>query len=188
MVNDMLFLARADRGDRVTERSSADLRVEAGKVLDYFEAALEEAGITAAIEGEGVVAGDPSLLRRALTNLLGNAIRYTSRGQRIAIRLVRSADAVQLSVRNPGDTVDPVHLPRIFDRFFRVDAARRAVGENHGLGLAIVRAIARMHGGDVFATSAKGITEIGLRVPAQAGESPRIASQVGAQRARTTET
>jgi len=72
----------------------------------------------------------------------------------------------QLRVRNPGETINAADLPRIFDRFYRADPARAARGESQGLGLAIVRAIARMHGGDTMAASRGGYTEVGFILPA----------------------
>jgi two-component system heavy metal sensor histidine kinase CusS len=81
------------------------------------------------------------------------------------VRIEGSRDETSLSVVNQGATIAPEHLPRLFDRFYRVDASRSGAARNHGLGLAIVAAIARMHGGRVVATSSDGITSIGLVIP-----------------------
>ena len=72
-------------------------------------------------------------------------------------------------MHNPGPDIAPHLLSRLFDRFFRADAARRQGAEHHGLGLAIVRAVARMHGGEIFAMSANGSTEIGFTVGRRSG-------------------
>src|SRR2546427_11918889 len=88
-----------------------------------------------------------------------------------------NAQHIQLTVTNEGQTIDPSHLPRLFDRFYRADSSRTQARSNHGLGLAIVAAIARLHQGNVFARSATiarlhqgnvfarseaGVTSIGL--------------------------
>ncbi len=169
MVNDMLFLARADRGDRIERIEEVDLSSEAQRVVEYYESSLEEAGIRAEVIGTARAWADVALIRRALSNLLSNAIRYTAGGNVIRISVERRADEVELCVQNPGPVIDPKHLPHLFTRFFRGDAARTSIDhQHHGLGLAIVKAIARMHGGDTFATSAAGATRIGLRLPFQA--------------------
>lgn len=169
MVNDMLFLARADRGDRIDRNEEVELASEALRVVEYYESSLEEAGIRAQVNGMARVWADAGLIRRALSNLLSNAIRYTAGGDVIRISVERHANEVELSVENRGPVIDPAHLPHLFTRFFRGDAARTSIDhQHHGLGLAIVKAIARMHGGDAFATSAAGTTRIGLRLPFQA--------------------
>jgi len=108
-----------------------------------------------------------ALVRRALANLLSNASRYTPAGRTISIQLstvaaTSSDERVAITVVNPGEGIDPVVLPRLFERFFRADTSRQGSAEHHGLGLAIVRAIARMHGGDAFAASAGCITKVGF--------------------------
>jgi two-component system heavy metal sensor histidine kinase CusS len=73
-----------------------------------------------------------------------------------------------LTVSNAGLTIEPRHLPRLFDRFYRADAARERSERNYGLGLAIVAAIARMHDGEVFAASDSGRTSVGMQLSAGA--------------------
>jgi two-component system heavy metal sensor histidine kinase CusS len=81
-------------------------------------------------------------------------------------------DNVSIAVINRGAEIDPIHLPRLFDRFYRADASRAHANLNHGLGLAIVAAIARMHGGTTFAISSSGITKIGISLPESPIASP----------------
>lgn len=168
MVNDMLFLARADRGDRIERQVQVDLAREAGLVIEYYESALEEVGVRAEVHGSAAAVVDVGLVRRALSNLIGNAIRYTARGEVIRVTVRPQGADVELAVHNPGTPIDPADLAQLFTRFYRADAARSTRDQHHGLGLAIVKAIARMHGGDVYAHSAKGVTSIGLRFPLQA--------------------
>jgi two-component system heavy metal sensor histidine kinase CusS len=138
----------------------------AREVLDFHEAALLEAGLQAQVCGEASAALDPGLLRRALSNLLGNATRYAYRGSVLQLLIqTEPGDQLRLAVLNEGPEIAAVHLPHLFDRFYRADPARSQADRNHGLGLAIVAAIARMHGGQPFAQSAPGHSCIGLLLP-----------------------
>lgn len=166
MVNDMLFLARADRGERAADLSAISLAAEARRVAEYYDAALEERGIRLRCEGDAAVAANPGLVRRALANLISNAIKATPAGHEILLRCEPVAGGARVEVRNPGASIAPADLPRIFDRFFRAGQGRAPRTEGHGLGLAIVRAIARMHDGDVDARSTAGETVIGITLRA----------------------
>lgn len=99
------------------------------------------------------VAGDPLMLRRALSNLLSNALRYTPPSEAIVVRCQTVNHQVQVSVENPGTPIAPEHLPRLFDRFYRVDPSRQRKGEGSGIGLAIVKSIVVAHKGTVAVTS-----------------------------------
>ncbi|MDH0740285.1 heavy metal sensor histidine kinase [Achromobacter spanius] len=164
LVNDMLFLARADGGELAQDRQQVHLLDVATHVVEYYEAALEEAGLSVTIHGGGMVGANPRLLRRALANLLSNAIKASPRGLNIDIFCSGSGSEGDIKVRNMGTPIEPEALPRIFDRFFRADTARSGRAEGHGLGLAIVHAIARMHGGAAFAVSNRGGTEVGISI------------------------
>ncbi|PJI96593.1 two-component system heavy metal sensor histidine kinase CusS [Acidovorax sp. 69] len=167
IVNDMLFLSQADRGVGARRAPVASLASVAADVLDYHEAALAEAGLTAKVVGDAHGTFDVPLLRRALSNLLGNATRYASTGSIVQINLrTVDEDRVLISVTNYGNTIDPEILPQLFDRFFRADPARSHGQSNHGLGLAIVGAIARMHQGKPVASSENGVTSVGIEIRA----------------------
>ncbi len=171
MVNDMLFLARADQGEAATGRIHAVLTDEVAKTVEFFEFLLDEAGMRVRIQGarDGVALIDTALFRRALTNLLQNAIQYSSAGAEIAIEIARQGGKLEVAVSNPGPPIAPEHLPHLFQRFYRVDAARRGDGveHSHGLGLAIVKAVALMHGGSVSAASGGGVTRVAFSVEAE---------------------
>ncbi|CAM3624983.1 Sensor protein [Bordetella sputigena] len=162
LVNDMLFLARADGGELARDLDEVQVRGEIHHVVDYYEAALQEAGLTPRLAGDARVRANPRLLRRAVSNLLANAIKAAPAGTPLEISCEESPTEVRIQVVNGGATIPPQALPRIFDRFYRVDDARAGRTEGHGLGLAIVRAVARMHGGRVFALSEPGRTVIGF--------------------------
>ncbi|SUV85912.1 two-component sensor kinase [Bordetella pertussis] len=144
------------------------------RVAEYFEATLEAQALHVAVQGSATCAANPGLVRRALANLLANAIRATPRGATITVRCAALPDgAARLTVHNPGPPIPAADLPRIFDRFFRSGGARPPRGEGHGLGLAIVRAIARMHNGGVTAASGPAGTEIGFSLGARPAQDDK---------------
>jgi two-component system heavy metal sensor histidine kinase CusS len=168
IVNDMLFLARADQGEAATGLTAADVAHEVEMTIEFFEPLLDETGTTVAIEGElrARATMNIALFRRALSNLLQNAIEHSSAGARLVVTITQRAGAIWIAVTNPGPTIGDTHLPRLFDRFYRVDSSRHDAGElhGHGLGLAIVKAVAAMHGGTTLATSGDGVTTIAFSV------------------------
>ncbi len=169
MVNDMLFLSQADRGASARRGQPASLAALAAQVIEFHEAMLEEARLAVRIEGDAQAAVDEPLVKRALSNLLSNAIRYAPPGSALVVRIAPDdAQGLRVEVQNEGETIAPQHLPRLFDRFFRADAARPDGQSHHGLGLAIVAAIARMHAGRPLAESARGLTRVGFTLIAHA--------------------
>ena len=169
MVNDMLFLASADRGAAARRGAPVGLAALASQVIEFHEAALEDARLAVRIEGDAAVPVDEPLVKRALSNLIGNATRFAQPGTPLVVHIAQAAPGgpVQVEVENVGPPIAPEALPRIFDRFFRVDAVRCAAeGSHHGLGLAIVAAIARMHRGEPLARSADGRTRVGFTLAA----------------------
>ncbi|WP_040263591.1 heavy metal sensor histidine kinase [Pseudomonas massiliensis] len=165
IVNDMLFLARADQGSRLNNLESSSLAAEVAASLDYLDFILEDAGIQVTVEGDAQVQVDRNQLRRALINLLHNAAQHSEAGQRVRVAITVDRGMARVSVSNPGPPIHGEYLPLLFERFFRVDTARHNEGGNHGLGLAIVKAIATMHGGNVFARSEGGANTFGLDLP-----------------------
>ncbi len=168
IVNDMLFLARADQGEAATGLTAANVAHEVEMTIEFFEPLLDETGATVAIEGElrAQATMNIALFRRALSNLLQNAIEHSAPGARLLVTITLRAGATWIAVANPGKTVAPAHLPRLFDRFYRVDSSRHDPGaiHGHGLGLAIVKAVATMHGGATLATSEDGLTTIAFSI------------------------
>lgn len=162
IVNDMLFLSRADRGAKADSGATAGLAQEAEQVLEFYEPMLVEKNLTARVEGDARVSFDKGLIRRAVSNLLSNAIRYADPGSEIEIEISQSGPSACVAVKNAGVPISELDLPRLFDRFFRIQTSREGGSENHGLGLAIVAAIARMHGGHTIARSEHGITSVGF--------------------------
>jgi two-component system, OmpR family, heavy metal sensor histidine kinase CusS len=164
IINDMLFLARADQGETAVNRRPASLREELEKTVEFLELIIDEAGVSVQIAGDAQASIEVSLFRRAATNLLQNAVQHSPPGAEIVVEVASEGEGARVVVANPGDPIPEQHLPRLFDRFYRVDAARRGDANNHGLGLSIVKAVALMHGGGVFAESAAGRTAVGFTI------------------------
>ena len=169
MIADMLFLAQADHHLSPPNLVSVDLADEVRDLFEYFEALAEDRGVRLLLEGNApAVEGDRLMLRRALSNLLSNGLRYTPDGQSLAVRLATRGADVEVGVQNPGADIAPEHLPRLFDRFYRVDPARQHKGDGAGLGLAIVKSIVEVHGGRITVTSTAGRTCFTLTLPVTA--------------------
>ncbi len=165
IINDMLFLASADQGNKATKLTSTSLADEVATTLEYLDFILEDAQVEVQVSGDALVQIEVAHLRRALINLLSNAVQHTGAGQVIEVRIEVEDHQVSIGVANPGTPIASEHLPRLFERFYRVDASRSNSGNNHGLGLAIVKAIALMHGGDVFVRSDRGMNTFGIYLP-----------------------
>lgn len=168
IVNDMLFLAGAERGQRATELSDVSLFEEASKTVEYLEPVLLDRHLCVVIEGDMQICIDRRLFHRALANLLQNAARYAPSASTVTIRLVNKKTLAEISVTNQGEPIEAAHRERLFERFYRADAARADSDMHHGLGLSIVRAVACMHGGSVFARSEGGLNTFGFSLKSPA--------------------
>jgi two-component system heavy metal sensor histidine kinase CusS len=168
MIDSLLFLARADNPRTRIEKAALDARDEAQKVLDFYDAVAEEQGVTLSCGGSAALEADPVLLRRAISNLLSNALRFTPRGGTIGVSIRSSEGTVEIAVSDTGKGIPAIHLPRIFDRFYMVDRARTHSSASTGLGLSIVKSIMDLHGGSVAIESEVGKgTKITLRFPSR---------------------
>lgn len=166
MVSDMLFLAKTERGVDLPHKERFSARQEVQALLEFYEAVAEEKHIQFKLDGNGNVDGDRLMFRRAMSNLLSNALRYTPDAGDITISISTAEHATSVTVENTGQDIDPKILPRLFDRFYRADPSRaHPDSDGSGLGLAITRAIAQAHGGSVMAKSSHGQTRFTLRFP-----------------------
>jgi two-component system heavy metal sensor histidine kinase CusS len=175
MIEDMLFLARADHARVALSVAPLDARHEIQVLVDYFEAVAADREIAIRVTGDAQVRADATLLRRAINNLLDNALRYTPTGERIDVVVEHLPHEIGIVVRNPGPTIPAESLPLLFERFYRGDPSRAQSGaqsgepssQSTGLGLAIVKTIMDLHGGTVQASSPPGgRTEFRLVFPA----------------------
>lgn len=170
MLSDMLFLAMADNSLAAPQREAIELYAEVAKLFDFYEALAGVRHIRMIQNGAATIFADRSMIQRALSNLLSNAIRYTTEGMAVEVSIEESAGEAVISVANPGPEIPAEHLPRIFERLYRVDPARReGHAENVGLGLAITRSIVEMHGGTISAESGKERTRFTITLPKSMG-------------------
>ncbi len=157
MVNGMLTLAKADSGEAIPKEPLSVAAVTREAVSATSQRAGDK-GLDLHLEADGespIVAGDASLLRQMITNLIDNAIKFTERGG-VTVRVHAQDGDALVEVQDTGPGIDPEELPLIFDRFYRTDKSRTREVPGTGLGLAIVRSIARVHRGRVEAERPEG--------------------------------
>lgn len=166
MVSDMLFLAKTERGIDLPNKEQFCAAQEVQALLEFYEAVAEEKHVRLSAHGDGAIQGDRLMFRRAVSNLLSNALRHTPEGGEVQIAVSSDAQGTQVRVENTGDAIDPKELPRLFERFYRAGAARtHPPSEGSGLGLSITKAIVEAHQGQVLARSAGGRTQFCLIFP-----------------------
>ncbi|MHA6126258.1 heavy metal sensor histidine kinase [Pseudomonas fluorescens group sp. PF-1] len=166
LVNDMLYLAKADHGLLMPKREALDLAAEADVLLEFFAPLAEDVRVTLNREGHGHMMGDRNMLRRALSNLLDNALRFTPADGEVRVKIIDQPKGLSLTVENSGDGISKDLLPRLFDRFYRVDPARHEGSSEHaGLGLAITQSIVNAHGGKIHCESENGWTRFVIELP-----------------------
>lgn len=173
MISDMLFLAKAENGMSLSNLEKVDLVAEVQHLFEFYEALAEELQVSLLMQEECnecktsepfSLQGDRLMLRRALSNLIANALRYTAAQQTITVHLCAKEKHVELAVSNPGATIAEQHLPHLFERFYRVDPSLQH-GEGSGLGLAIVQAIVHEHGGKISVESKECMTRFCIALP-----------------------
>lgn len=169
MIESMLFLARADNKCQPVNARTICVRTEMESVCEFYDSVAQEKGVTLICEGEAQLRVDPTLFRRALSNLLANALSHTLAGGRVRVRVWQAADgSVEVCVEDTGYGIEEKDLPRVFDRFYRADISRSAENVGTGLGLAIVKSIMETHGGKASIHSRVGLgTTVILTFPAE---------------------
>lgn len=166
MVGDMLFLAQADNHLLKPELVKIDLQAEINILFDFFGAWADERGVRLEVNGrEGFILGDRLMIRRALSNVLSNAIRHTPPNSTINVTLESGGKLTSVRIENPGPMISAEHINRIFERFYRTDASRQRSGEGAGLGLAITKSIVEAHNGAIKAHSTEQTTTFEFSFP-----------------------
>lgn len=158
--NDLLVLSRLEAGDQdggidVTNHKLSEVIREAID-LCATNAAAKSISVISSVGDDIRVGVNSSLLQQAFVNLIDNAIKYSDNGTRVSISAERSGEYVRCMVTDTGPGIEAVHLPRLFERFYRVDQGRSRQMGGTGLGLAIVKHIAQVHGGRVDVHSVLG--------------------------------
>ncbi|MFM0432163.1 heavy metal sensor histidine kinase [Paraburkholderia aspalathi] len=166
IAENILFLAHADHAALSIDREPVDLRDELVRIADYFEGPADERGMRFTVEAQGVVSANPMLCRRAINNLVVNAVRYGADDTVVRLRGTQDEQGATVVVENDGAPIPGEQLDRLFDRFYRGDAARSEFTESSGLGLAIVKAIMHLHGGTArVVCPVPGVVRFELRFP-----------------------
>ncbi|HYM14423.1 MAG TPA: HAMP domain-containing sensor histidine kinase [Dehalococcoidia bacterium] len=169
LVDDLLLLSQIESGQTTMQHTHVDLTALLQRMLERFQWACREAGITTRLRigRVGDVHGDERRLEQVFSNLIENAVRHTPRDGIVTISESMQADgSMRVGVHNTGSVIPPEDLPRVFERFFQVDRARARKGGSSGLGLSIVSEIVEAHGGTVRAESDLGTgTEFIVTLP-----------------------
>ena len=172
LIGDLLFLARAESPLTDLHREPVNIGELLTTVRDYYEASASDSGISLAIneQAEPLDAElDRSLMLRAVSNLMSNAIAHTPLGGTVTLAATAEGAAIRIEVSDTGVGIPAEALPRVFDRFFRVDPSRSKASGGTGLGLAIVQSILTLHGGSAEISSQLGRgTRVTLRMPLRA--------------------
>jgi heavy metal sensor kinase len=158
IVEGLFALSRLDAGESPVERVRFDLAELAATTADQMSLLAEDKNVSVVCESASAVTveGDRARLKQVVVNLLDNAIKYTPRGGRVALRVTREAGYAVLDVSDTGVGIPAEALPHVFKRFFRVDGSRSREQGGAGLGLAIVKSICTAHGAEVEVRSAPG--------------------------------
>jgi signal transduction histidine kinase len=175
IIGDLLDLARLEGGGGTLRREEVPVHALFERVHSRHERELTARRITLAANighGAETVIGDPDRLEQALQNLAANALRHTPDGGEIVMSADVIGDKLRLRVRDSGAGIPAEHLPLIFDRFYKADAARKAAGGS-GLGLSIVKAIVERHGGTVSAHNEGGAV-FDILLPAAQRKGPPV--------------
>jgi two-component system heavy metal sensor histidine kinase CusS len=175
LITNLLFLARAESPGICLKREPVRIVKELAAVRDYYEAAAAEAFVTLSLAStdEVVLALDRALIQQAVGNLVANSIAHTPRGGTITLAAGAEDERVRIEVSDTGVGIPSEDLPRVFDRFYRVDPGRSPQSGGMGLGLAIVKSIATIHGGQMEIASEVGRgTRIAIVLPTSLRADP----------------
>ncbi len=158
LITDLLALARADEGQAPLDHEPVRLDQLATDVAGVAEPLAAERGVALVVRADEsvTVLGDEARLIQAVMNLVDNAITYTGAGGNVTLTVTASGQDAVLTVQDTGIGIAPEHLPHIFERFYRADAARTRANGGSGLGLSIVDWVVRAHDGTIDASSEPG--------------------------------
>jgi two-component system sensor histidine kinase BaeS len=169
IVDDLLTLAHRDENSLELLPTPVDLGAIAAEVAGQLRPLAEAGGVRLEVEAPPVaVVADQARVTQVVTNLVDNAVKYTGAGGSVRVRVWEQAGGGGLAVSDTGPGIGPEDLPKVFDRFFRLDAARTRARGGSGLGLAICKELVEAHGGRIWADSVPGAgSTFTLTLPAQ---------------------
>jgi signal transduction histidine kinase len=186
LVEDLLYLSRVEAADVPVARDPVDLSALLREVMRRLEHVARQRDLSVSVEAGALptVPGDAAQLDRVFGNLLENAGKYTPFGGTITLKARADAEKVHLTVHNTGATIPAEDLPRVFDRFYRVDKSRAREVEGSGLGLAIAREVVERHGGVITVDSSEATgTAFTVTLPV----APSIPYSDAAKRVKSSE-
>jgi two-component system, OmpR family, heavy metal sensor histidine kinase CusS len=149
LIDSLLFLARAENADLSLQMTWFQVGGELAQILSYHDLQASEVEVYLRCSGDAKLFADLTLFRRAISNVVSNALEHTPPKGSINIHTGSQFDRVAILVKDTGRGIPSQHLPKLFDRFYRVDASRASSRSGAGLGLAIVKTIMDLHGGSV---------------------------------------
>lgn len=156
LIENILFLSRAESHQPALDKQIISVMSEIHKICEYYQAVADEKNIRFVLTGDASLLVNTVMFRRMMNNLVSNAIKYTNENGLIQISVNENKDEVTITVEDNGIGIDSKHLPRLFDRFFRVDDSRSRNISGNGLGLAIVKSIVELHQGKIEVSSLPG--------------------------------
>jgi two-component system heavy metal sensor histidine kinase CusS len=169
LIERLLFVARAEDPRRELRRELTDVSAELEAVREFFEPSATEAGVALQVSAPAGISFplDKALFQRAISNLMSNALAHTGGAGRVSLTAEAAEGGLNVTVADTGRGISPDDLPHLFDRFYRSRAARSS-GQGVGLGLAIVRRVAELHGGTATVKSELGCgTSVTMTFPRQ---------------------
>lgn len=166
LIDGLLFLARSESPQFSLQLSKLDAAAEIRAMSDYFSAVADEKSIDVIIEGNAYLMADMMMFRRVINNLLSNALKFTPAKGSVRIILQDKNEGVFIDIVDSGVGIEASHLPKLFNRFYRIDASRNQATGGHGLGLPIVKSIVNLHKGTISIESTPGVgTKVSLFFP-----------------------
>jgi len=180
LIQEIIEISRLQAGPGVIDAEEVDVAEVVAEAIDAARTTAQARSIelVAEVKTEPIVLGDHDLLLMAVRNLVDNAVYYSEPGHRVTVTCVQEGDVVNVQVLDQGIGIDAKDLERIFERFYRVDAARSRETGGTGLGLSIVKHIAAQHDGAVDVWSQVGVgSTFTLRLPALTGPPTTLAQE-----------
>lgn len=149
IVENLLFLARTENTQLTIAKENLNLAAEIKLICEYYQAVADEKNIKISCENNAVIEANSIMFRRAISNILSNALKYTPINGCILIKINETSKNVCIEINDNGVGIASLHLPKIFNRFYRVDLARSKQSGGTGLGLAIAKSIMEAHQGSI---------------------------------------
>lgn len=156
LVKDLLTVSQIETGAIKIEKSALDLRIILSEIFEQLEVKAKLKSVSMdldAPEGPAMVNADRQRISQVLINLIDNAIKYGNEGGKVTVSLIQKNKTIEIQIKDNGPGIPPEHLPRLFERFYRVDKSRTKLSGGTGLGLSIVKHILQAHGSKIMVAS-----------------------------------